>query len=99
MHRVRPLFVSTYPPGVVDAADYPVWRKSFGQIGASLDADGNLNNQVDDGDYTVWRSHFGQQSGNGSGEDANTVVPEPATLAILLTGMLSTSFRRRLVVS
>src|SRR5262249_12593335 len=46
--------------GVVDAADYIVWRKSVGQTGPGLAADGNLNNQIDSGDYDIWRAHFGQ---------------------------------------
>jgi hypothetical protein len=60
--------------GVVDAADYVVWRKT-------------LNTPVD---YTAWRSHFGQTGGTGSlvGDnaalDVTGGVPEPSAIAYFL---------------
>ncbi len=68
--------------GVVDAADYVVWRKGLGTT-------------YTQNDYDVWRANFGQQSGSGSGAIANAAVPEPSTLALLIVGMLATSSRRR----
>ena len=62
-----------FPPGdynkdkVVDAADFVVWRHTFGQIGAGLAADGDWSGEVDSGDYDVWRANFGQTAGSGSG--------------------------------
>ena len=41
--------------GIVDAADYIVWRNTLGQIGTGLAADGNNNGQIDTGDYDVWK--------------------------------------------
>jgi hypothetical protein len=76
--------------GVVDAADYVVWRKTNGQIGGPLAADGNNNGQIDPGDFTVWRAHFGMTAGSGSGSalDAasHAVVPEPNFLLMLAAG-------------
>ena len=43
---------------LVDAADYSVWRDSFGQTGSGLAADGNGNGMVDAADYTVWRDNL-----------------------------------------
>ncbi len=43
--------------GVVDAADYALWRKAEGTT--DLRADGNGDGQVNDADYTVWRANFG----------------------------------------
>lgn len=43
--------------GVVEQADYTVWRTSFGST-VDLTADGNGNGIVDAGDYTIWRDHF-----------------------------------------
>jgi sugar lactone lactonase YvrE len=87
--------------GVVDAADYTVWRDTLGQSGTGLAADGNRNNEIDPGDYEVWKSHFGAVSpgigaGSGAGGDSTgqAAVPEPATLVLLITGMLATLFRR-----
>jgi serralysin len=72
--------------GVVDAADYAVWRDSLGQTGTGLAADGNANGQIDAGDYTTWKTHFGTTSGSGAlgGE-----VPEPATAFLAAVGSLA----------
>jgi hypothetical protein len=70
----------------VDAADYTVWRDTLGST-TNLAADGNHNDQIDAGDYDVWRANFGNHS--GSGASANAAVPEPATLKLLLVGMLA----------
>jgi hypothetical protein len=51
--------------GVVDAADYVVWRKTSGAT-IDLRADGNTNGIIDQGDYNLWRSHFGQVLAVGS---------------------------------
>jgi hypothetical protein len=63
--------------GVVDAADYVLWRKTQGTMTATAyaGADGSGNKSVGSEDYTVWRSHFGQTitpagPGSGSGSDA-----------------------------
>src|SRR4051812_23466150 len=67
--------------GIVDDADYVLWRKTLGQTGAGLAADGSANNQVDQGDFNVWRAHFGQFVGNGSSNDVSALaVPESPSL-------------------
>ena len=84
---------------MVDAADYTVWRDSLGST-TNLAADGDQNGTVDAGDYGVWKMHFGQSiPGSGAGTSANTAVPEPVTLLILLTGILTMCCRRRPKVS
>ncbi len=75
--------------GVVDAADYIVWRKSFNQSGTGLAADGNFNNKIDSGDYDVWRAHFGQTNSNGAALEAKSIVPEPATILLVFPGVLA----------
>jgi hypothetical protein len=72
--------------GVIDAADYIVWRHSLGQLtaGRYIGGDGNGNSFVDLNDYDVWRAHFGQAADSGSGANANAAVPEPATLVMLM---------------
>ncbi|MCI0491361.1 MAG: hypothetical protein L0Z07_00320, partial [Planctomycetes bacterium] len=42
----------------VDAADYDVWKASFGSL-VDLAADGNGNSVVDAADYAIWRDHLG----------------------------------------
>jgi hypothetical protein len=71
--------------GIVDAADYNVWRDSLGMASAGLAADGNNDGKVDQEDYLVWKNHFGQGAGSGAGSIA---VPEPGGLALALVAML-----------
>jgi len=79
---------------VVDAADYAVWRASFGATG-DRDADANGNGIVDAADYTVWRNNFGRSArpagGGGSGQILSSqlslsAVPEPAAWSLALLG-------------
>ena len=67
--------------GIVDAADYTVWRDSLGQpTVAGTGADGNFNGTIDHEDYRVWKSHFGstRPPAAASAQGAN-LVPEPTS--------------------
>jgi hypothetical protein len=80
--------------GTVGPEDYGVWKSSFGST-AMLAADGNGNHVVDTADYTVWRDHFGATIfGAGSGAAVSAAVPEPATLWMLVAGILVIGRRR-----
>jgi alpha-L-arabinofuranosidase len=73
--------------GIVDAADYTVWRDSLGQTGTGLAADGTgsggtPDGVVDDLDYQYWVDHFGATSA-GSGAGSAGGVPEPSSLLML----------------
>jgi hypothetical protein len=73
--------------GEVDAADYVLWRATFGQdVAIGAGADGNGNGTIDDDDYAVWRAHFGESAGGNIAAAADAVVPEPGTLLMLLLG-------------
>jgi hypothetical protein len=61
---------------IIDARDYVVWRKGLGTTYTQAD-------------YDVWRAHFGQTAGSGASIGASAAVPEPATLFMLLVGMLA----------
>jgi Aspartyl protease len=67
--------------GIVNAADYTVWRNSFGTVGSNLPADGNGSGLVDEGDYAIWKMHFGESLGGGG---ASSAVPEPGGIMLLL---------------
>jgi hypothetical protein len=71
--------------GTVDAADYVVWRN------------GDSPDDTQAG-YDVWRSHFGQIAASGSVVSANAAIPEPATVVMLIVGMLLMCSRRRAAV-
>jgi hypothetical protein len=77
--------------GIVDAADYTVWRDSLGQTGAGMPADGSGNNVVDQADYDLWKQHFGEIAGFLSGSAAN--VPEPPSYWLLFVGCAIASGR------
>ena len=65
--------------GVVDSADYVVWRKAFGGIVSPFQgADATGDGLVTQADFDVWRAHFGQTAGSGASATANSPVPEPA---------------------
>jgi hypothetical protein len=69
--------------GVVDAADYVVWRKTFGQTAAGLPADGDNSGTIDSGDFDVWKTHFGNTAGSGAALDP-AGIPEPVSGMLLL---------------
>jgi hypothetical protein len=65
--------------GTVDAADYAVWRNSFGST-SNLDADGNNNGVIDAADYVVWRANVS----NSAAAAQATAIPEPGTMLLCL---------------
>ncbi len=82
--------------GVVDAADYVLWRDTLNQsVPAGTGADGDGDGVVTQADYNFWRARFGNTSGSGSLASAN--VPEPASLVAccVACGMITLASRRR----
>ena len=82
--------------GIVDAADYTVWRNNLGS-GTSLANDDTPG--VGPDDYTRWRTHFGQTAGSGAGANVNAAVPEPATALLMVLAAAGVSRRQRLRAS
>ncbi len=56
--------------GVVDGADYVLWRNGLGTT-------------FTQNDYHVWRANFSRTSDSSSGARTNAAAPEPATLEML----------------
>ncbi len=83
--------------GIVDAADYAVWRNTLGDVGTGLAADGDSDGTVDNDDYTVWRSHFGQTAASGAGAtgSASPAVPEPAGFIMACCAVFGIATARR----
>lgn len=65
--------------GLVDAADYTVWRDSENDLGPGLPADGNGDEEVNGADYTIWANNYG-----APGAPAAIGVPEPSALLLAL---------------
>jgi hypothetical protein len=87
--------------GVVDAADYVVWRNTLGQLGANLAADqnspslGNADGVVDAYDYNYWSYYFGETpTGAGAGASRVGSVPEPSAFICILVLAALMSARR-----
>ncbi|TWT90758.1 hypothetical protein Mal64_11550 [Pseudobythopirellula maris] len=74
--------------GVVDAADFTVWRDNLGEAAGALpnDVDGGV---IGAAQYDTWVAHFGQTR-----EAAQSpAVPEPSCVALL--GLAAGAFARR----
>ena len=71
--------------GVVDAADYVLWRRAM-QTGAALPRDASPES-VSNADYQLWRANFGKTGGAGSGLDVAS-VPEPGVGVLSGTGLV-----------
>jgi hypothetical protein len=75
--------------GIVDAADYVVWRKN-------LDTTNTLPNDEIGGTigpdhYSQWRANFGESL---SGSALSSAVPEPMTWILALSGLWGLHFGR-----
>jgi hypothetical protein len=80
--------------GVVDAADYTVWRDALNRaVDPYSSADGDGSGHVDAADYEIWRLHFGQSTPNGNG--ASAAVPEPSSIWLFAASLVLNYTLRR----
>jgi hypothetical protein len=65
----------------VDAGDYTIWRKTLATQST----------------YNAWRAHFGQATGSSANVTANaeTTVPEPASITLFLIALALSRSRHR----
>jgi hypothetical protein len=86
IHTLTPVILPIIPgdfnsDGVIDAADYAVWRDGLGTT-------------YTESDYETWRTNFGKTSADADavagalGNEGSTNVPEPATLMLIPLGLL-----------
>ena len=76
--------------GVVDAADYVVYRKNVGT--SNILPNDPTGGTIGPVQYNQWRSHFDMSSGAGLGAGA---VPEPSSFVLLASCMALQTFGRR----
>lgn len=67
--------------GLLDAADYTVWRDQNGSTGFALDADANADGQVTAADYHLWANSLGMTNAVAG---SSATVPEPAASVLLI---------------
>lgn len=77
--------------GVVNAADYTLWRDSQGSE-IEFEADGDDDGLIDDDDYDVWQDGFGDLVGAGQADGGG--VPEPSTALLALLAISLVPMRR-----
>jgi hypothetical protein len=80
--------------GVVDAADYVLWRNNVGSPENVLNGNGDNSGTVDGGDYTVWKDNFGAMSPGAVAVTASP-IPEPSTVALLCVASAGLLWLRR----
>jgi hypothetical protein len=74
--------------GVVNAADYTVWRDNEGST-SSLAADASGNGRVDQADYNIWAANYGATL------QMAVAVPEPTALLFVSIGVAGLAGVRR----
>jgi hypothetical protein len=83
--------------GIVDAADYTLWRDKLGAAAGSLsNRDPSNTGAISVADYNSWKANFGAHSpGSGAGAFGTSAVPEPSSLILLALGGFAISIVRR----
>ena len=77
--------------GIVDAADYTIWRDHEGLAESLLPSGtGDGSGTIDAGDYNLWVTNFGQSSSS-----AANAVPEPSSACLIVTLLVGAVVRRR----
>ncbi len=82
--------------GIVNAADYTVYRnRQAGIGGTALANEGVTLGMVTVDDFNFWKARYGSTSGSGASVfDALASVPEPATLLLCVFAALTWTSRR-----
>jgi len=79
--------------GIIDAADFTVWKDNLGLPSSALNGNGSGAATVVQADYLLWKTNFGQFAATGS--EGTAAVPEPATLLLAFLAMAAVPLRVR----
>jgi hypothetical protein len=81
--------------GIVDAADYVLWRNNLGtSFALPNEVSGVTPGTVTSDDYNAWRVRFGRTSGSGASAALAGAVPEPSALVLFLLFSFLPAFAR-----
>lgn len=81
--------------GVVNIADYTVWRDSLGQTGTALSVDADRSGSVTTADYMIWKDHFGATATPTRLSQATVPSPSSGLLAGIASFVVLSCVRRR----
>jgi hypothetical protein len=86
--------------GIVDAADYPVWRhRLFDIVAACSGPDADCDAFVNGPDYDLWREYFGETfhrsiaASFAANAQAAEIIPEPSITALIAAGLIGSVVR------
>jgi hypothetical protein len=79
--------------GVIDAADYTIFRDNLSLDASALNGNGSGAATVVQVDYLLWKTNFGLPAATGS--EAAAAVPEPVTLLLALLALVAAPLRVR----
>jgi hypothetical protein len=83
--------------GVVDAADYVVWRSQLG-ANTPLVNEGASPGMVDQADYDFWKANFGKTASSGTTTNVAAAVPEPTTFMLLVMSIAAVAGVRQTTI-
>ena len=78
--------------GVVDAADYALWRKNVGTT--NVLPNDPTGGTIGSTQYDTWKANFGKTPGSGSALGQSAAVPEPAAAILIFVAVFAGVFLR-----
>jgi hypothetical protein len=90
---IRPLFGDYNNDGIVNAADYTVWRNNLGT--SNVLQNDPIGGIISTAHYDQWKAHFGAAAGSGSPGGSGGAVPEPSGLMLVVSAIAFFGVRRR----